>query len=52
MFDAAIERLTVAAEICETNAPIHESEGRHEQAALSRANAENYRYAIALLQSQ
>ena len=52
MFEAAIAQLTVSAEICEHNAPIHEAEGNHVQAELSRANAENYRYAISLLQAQ
>lgn len=49
MFDAAICQLTISAETCENNAPIHEAEGRIEQAALSRSNAESYRSAIAAL---
>lgn len=48
-FSAAMAQLEVAAETCEHNAPIHEAEGNLEQAALSRANAENYRAAIARL---
>ncbi|MCY1414007.1 hypothetical protein D3C76_538200 [compost metagenome] len=43
---AAIERLKQAAEACENNAPIHEAEGEHEQAALDRTNAQAYRSAI------
>jgi hypothetical protein len=50
--DAAIAQLTVAAETCENNAPIHEREGNTEQAALSRANAEDYRKAIDLLSKE
>jgi hypothetical protein len=49
-FAAAVAALTVSAETCENNAPIHEAEGRQEQAELSRANAENYRAAIARLE--
>lgn len=49
-FAAAIEQLRVSAETCEGNAPIHEAMGNAEQAALSRANAANYRAAIARLQ--
>lgn len=45
-FTAAIAQLTLAAEVCENNAPINESEGNHEQAALERNNAQNYRSAI------
>jgi hypothetical protein len=44
-----IAELTRAAETCEHNAPIHEAEGNAEQAALSRANAANYRAAIEVL---
>lgn len=46
MYEAAIIQLTVGAEIAENNAPIFEAEGNHEQAALSRSNAANYRAAI------
>jgi hypothetical protein len=49
MYDAAISQLMISAENCENNAPIHEAEGNVEQAALSRANAESYRAAIAAL---
>mgnify|MGYP001191846849 CR=1 FL=1 len=48
---AAIAQLSVSAETCENNAPIHEAEGNAEQAALSRANAVAYRSAIATLES-
>lgn len=44
--EPAITQLGICAETCETNAPIHEAEGRTEQAALSRANAASYRAAI------
>lgn len=49
MNQAAITALTINAETCENNAPIHEAEGKHEQAAMDRANATAYRAAIALL---
>ena len=52
MFQAAIAQLIISAETCETNAPIHEAEGNHAQAELSRQNAENYRYAISVLEAQ
>lgn len=52
MYEAAISQLIVNAETCENNAPIHESEGHSEQAALSRANAESYRAAVELLSKQ
>jgi hypothetical protein len=45
----AVAQLEVAAQTCEHNATIHESEGNHEQAALSRSNAESYRAAITAL---
>lgn len=48
---AAVAALQVAAETCETNAPIHEAEGNVEQAALSRSNAQSYRAAIETLQA-
>lgn len=41
--DAAIDELRRSAETCEHNAPIHDQEGNHEQAELSRANARSYR---------
>lgn len=47
---AAIEQLTISAEVCETNAPISEAEGNHEQAELERKNASAYRAAIARLE--
>jgi hypothetical protein len=50
MYDAAIAQLIVSAETCENNAPIHEAEGRIEQAACARANATSYRLAIDALQ--
>jgi len=50
MYNAAIAQLIVSAETCENNALIHEAEGRIEQAACSRANAESYRLAIEALQ--
>lgn len=50
-YEAAIARLTVDAEICEHNAPIHEAEGNHAQAECSRANAASYRAAIERLQA-
>lgn len=46
MFDSAIAELEINAQTCETNAPIWESEGNHEQAETSRKNAESYRAAI------
>ena len=46
MYESAIAQLIVSAETCEMNAPIHESEGNHEQAETSRKNAESYRAAI------
>jgi hypothetical protein len=51
-FTAAIAELTRSAETCEHNAPIHEADGNAEQAALSRANAANYRAAIEALGSE
>lgn len=50
--EAAIAQLEVSAETCENNAPIWEAEGNHEQAALSRANAESYRAAICQLRGE
>jgi len=50
-FDAAINQLTISAETCENNAPIHEAEGNTEQAELSRASAVSYRAAIEHLQN-
>lgn len=49
MFEAAIAQLTVSAEMCETNAPIHAKEGNVEQAECSAANARSYRTAIDFL---
>lgn len=51
IFGAAISQLTVTAETCEHNAPIHASEGNSEQAAHSRAQAASCRAAIGLLQA-
>ncbi|MEY4427508.1 MAG: hypothetical protein RLZZ182_197 [Pseudomonadota bacterium] len=48
---AAVAQLQISASNCETNAPIHASEGRHEQAECSRANGESYRTAIERLQA-
>ncbi len=48
---AAIAQPTQAAEVCENNAPINEAEGNHEQAALERSNAQDYRSAIATLEA-
>lgn len=48
---AAIDQLERSAEICETNAPIHEAEGNAAQAQLSRANATAYREAAAVLKA-
>lgn len=45
----AIAELERAAETCEHNAPIHLAEGNAEQAALSTANAQAYRAAVAAL---
>ena len=50
MFQAAINQLTISAEICENNAPIHEAEGNLAQAELSRTSASNYSEAIQRLQ--
>lgn len=50
MYAAAIAQLIDSAEMCEANAPIHEAEGRIDQAACSRANAASYRMAIVALQ--
>lgn len=50
-FQAAIAQLLIAAETCDTNAPINEAEGNHEQAKLERENARDYRLAIASLQA-
>ncbi len=47
---AAIETLRIAAEVCETNAPINEAEGKNDQAELERKNATEYRAAILVLQ--
>lgn len=47
----AIAQLIIAAEICENNAPINEAESNHEQAALERSNAQDYRAAIAALEA-
>lgn len=48
---AAIAQLEVSAQVCETNAPINEAEGNHEQAKLERDNAVAYRAAIAHLKA-
>ena len=48
--ESAIAQLTISAEVCETNAPINEAEGNHDQAALERSNAAAYRAAIARLE--
>lgn len=48
---AAIAQLEVSAQVCETNAPINEAEGNHEQAKLERDNAAAYRVAIAHLKA-
>lgn len=48
----AIEQLKISAEICENNAPINETEGSLEQAALERENATAYREAILVLEAQ
>lgn len=48
----AICELMIAAEIAEINAPIHESEGRAEQAALNRQRAESCREAIRRLEAE
>ncbi len=45
----AIAILQAAAEVAENNAPIHESEGDHQQAALSREVARDCQAAIATL---
>lgn len=45
----AIAQLEISAQVCETNAPINEAEGNHEQAQLERDNAAAYRAAIAVL---
>lgn len=37
--------------IVETNAPIHEAEGREDQAALARANAASYKLALEKLEA-
>lgn len=47
----AINELTIRAEVAENNAPIHEAEGNHAQAALCRAVAQSCREAIKALQS-
>lgn len=49
---AAIANLKISAEVCETNAPINEAEGNHDQAKLERDNAESYRAAIASLEAE
>lgn len=43
---AAVSSLQVAAEVCETNAPINEARGDIAQAKLERDNAAEYRAAI------
>lgn len=48
---AAIAQLEISAQVCETNAPINEASGNHEQAQLERDNAAAYRAAIARLQA-
>lgn len=51
-YDSAIAQLTISAEVCETNAPINEAEGNHEQAAIERKNAQSFRDAIARLEAE
>lgn len=48
----AIAQLTISAEVCETNAPINDAEGNHEQAALERKNAQSFRAAISRLEAE
>lgn len=43
--------LQAALDVVETNAPIHEAEGRQDQAALSRANAASYKLALEKLEA-
>ena len=50
-FGATINHLMISAEICENNAPIQEADGNLEQAALTRAQAANFREAIEQLQN-
>lgn len=46
MNDAAIEQLRIAAEACETNAPINDARGDTEQAAMERKLSGMYRAAM------
>jgi len=47
----AIAELEISLATAENNAPIWEAEGNLEQAAASRAHAESFRAALALLRS-
>lgn len=47
----AIEQLRQALSVVETNAPINEAEGNHDQAALERSLAKSFTTAIAMLDS-
>lgn len=47
----AITELLIAAENAENNAPIHEAEGNHAQAALCREVAKDCRETIAKLEA-
>jgi hypothetical protein len=46
---SAVEALRIAAEVCETNAPINDRRGDADQAALERQNSAEYREAIDVL---
>lgn len=50
--ELAIAQLRVNLEGAEMGIPAHEAEGNAEQAAISRAHAESYRAAIAVLEAQ
>lgn len=49
--ESAIAQLEISVQVCETNAPINDAEGNHEQAQLERDNAAAYRAAIAHLKA-
>jgi hypothetical protein len=49
--DHAINELEVTLNVAETNAPIQESEGQHEQAKLNRDRAASIRQALGVLKS-
>lgn len=49
--NAAIDELTIALDVMETNEPINRARGNAEQADLEAANAADFRQALAVLKA-